>query len=962
MPKIKIDGKEYEVEAGQNLLHTCLSLGLDLPYFCWHPEMGSVGACRQCAVTQYANEEDERGRLVMGCMTPVTDGGIYSIGDQSAQDFRSAVIEDLMTNHPHDCPVCEEGGECHLQDMTEMSGHTVRYYEGSKRTHVNQDLGPFINHEMNRCITCYRCVRYYREYAGGTDLAALGRNYQVYFGRQQDGALESEFAGNLVEVCPTGVFTDKTFSGHYARKWDLQTAPSVCNHCAVGCNTTPGERYGALRRVVNRYHGDINGYFLCDRGRFGYEYVNSELRLKRVLGAAEKDLLATTATKDTKVFPEISPQKGVQKLAELLSPDSARQVIGIGSPRATLENNFALRQFVGDENFYLGVSPRAASLMEGCKSLHASPDTRSPTIPDIEAADAVFILGEDVSNTAPRVALALRQSVRNAVLDKARKLKIPTWQDAAVRQLDDGERSPLFIAATEPTRLADVVSGLLVAAPQDLARFGFAVAHTIDPSAPAVTGLSQPQQRAAVQVAEWLMSARNPLLVTGSGCQSEDIIEASRNITRALAKHRAAPVNTCIVQPEANSLGLSLLQPETPTAHQQHLMQVAQLVEENQEAGLGTCLVILENDLFTRIDPHIAERLIRGAKTVVVLDVLLTGTTQRADLIFPASAVVESQGTFVSNEGRAQHFYPVYEGSDYIQESWRWLADAALYFCQHNTEFPPHIEAMANWEHTADVDAALQNAVPGLAGISEIPPDRNFRISGLKVARQTHRYSGRTAMYANLCVAEKKQPVDDDSPLSYSMEGAHSEAPPALASSSWAPGWNSNQSINKFQDEVGGHLRGGESGLRLTLEEAGSDSGWKTEIPNAFAADPEQLLIVPRYCVFGSDELSNEAPGVRELSARAKLLVSSLDADRLDIRNHDRVGLQIRDQDLELDAELCADLPAGMVCLPMGIPGLPHIDLDISAYAGLRLVQRAATAPVSRNPSPDIAPETGGQQ
>ena len=115
-----------------------------------------------------------------------------------------------MLNHPHDCPVCAEGGECHLQDMTVMVGHRDRHYRGRKNTHRNQYLGPLINHEMNRCITCYRCTRYYRDYAGGTDLAAMASHDHVYFGRHQEGVLQSEFAGNLVEVCPTGVFTDKT--------------------------------------------------------------------------------------------------------------------------------------------------------------------------------------------------------------------------------------------------------------------------------------------------------------------------------------------------------------------------------------------------------------------------------------------------------------------------------------------------------------------------------------------------------------------------------------------------------------------------------------------------------------------------------------------------------------------------------------------------------------------------------
>ncbi len=160
MPTIFIDGQELQVKDGDNILEVCLNAGLNLPYFCWHPAMGSVGSCRQCALLQYQNEEDTEGRIVMGCMTAVTEGARFSVSAEKAAEFRSAVVESLMLNHPHDCPVCAEGGECHLQDMTVMVGHRDRRYTGTKNTFRNQYLGPLIHHEMNRCITCYRCERY----------------------------------------------------------------------------------------------------------------------------------------------------------------------------------------------------------------------------------------------------------------------------------------------------------------------------------------------------------------------------------------------------------------------------------------------------------------------------------------------------------------------------------------------------------------------------------------------------------------------------------------------------------------------------------------------------------------------------------------------------------------------------------------------------------------------------------
>jgi NADH-quinone oxidoreductase subunit G len=393
MATITIDGKEYQVQDGQNLLQASLDLGLNLPYFCWHPALGSVGACRQCAVKQFRGEDDEQGKLVMACMTPADDGTRISIKDEEASEFRRTIIEWLMVNHPHDCPVCDEGGECHLQDMTVMTGHNYREFRFDKRTHRNQDLGPFVNHEMNRCIACYRCVRFYRDYAGGRDFNVFGAHDDVYFGRYQDGPLESEFSGNLVEICPTGVFTDKTLYRHYTRKWDLQTAPSICQGCSLGCNTIPGERYGQLRRIRNRYHHEINGYFLCDRGRYGYEFVNDDSRIRqaRVDGRP------------------VDRQTAIDHVAGLLKKDLPQgKVIGIGSPRASLEANYALREVVGKEHFYPGLSRQERRLTQAAVDILRRSPVPGATLSQMAESDAVFVLGEDVTNTAPMMALALR--------------------------------------------------------------------------------------------------------------------------------------------------------------------------------------------------------------------------------------------------------------------------------------------------------------------------------------------------------------------------------------------------------------------------------------------------------------------------------------------------------------------------------------------------------------------------
>ncbi|GJM13619.1 MAG: NADH-quinone oxidoreductase subunit G [Pseudohongiella sp.] len=807
MAKIVIDGVEYEVNPDNNLLQECLSQGLDLPYFCWHPSMGSVGACRQCAVKQYRDEDDKEGMLVMACMTPATDGAIISLKDEGAKSFRSDVIESLMISHPHDCPVCEEGGECHLQDMTLMSGHNYRRYDKKKRTHRNQYLGPLINHEMNRCITCYRCVRYYGDYAGGTDFSAQASHHHVYFGRHEEGVLESEFSGNLVEVCPTGVFTDKAFSEHYSRKWDLQTAPSVCVGCSVGCNTAPGERYGSLRRIVNRYNSEVNGYFLCDRGRFGFDFVNNQDRL-------------------------LEPVKRVDNTGELLAEDEVKAVvkefaqpgtIGIGSPRASNESNFALRAMVGAENFYAGYSDAEHESMQVILDLASDSAFHSPSVREIEDADAVLVLGEDVTNIAPRIALALRQSVRNKAKDLADESRIPQWQDAAVRELAQHERSPLSILSPAVSRLDDVASGRVIESLPAIVAIGNRIANKISSSAPGSADSSEHGEVIEKIVAQ-LQSAKRPLIIAGNS-NGSDVIRAAANIARAL--HESADrgaIDLCLLVPEVNSVGMGLM------TNSSNSLGTAL---EKLSSGEAQRVVIIENDLYRRAAKQDVDAAISKAAKVLVVDQLPTATTANADVVLPATAFSEHEATYINYEGRAQLSFQVHQCQKQAQPTWRWLCDA---------------------EHVDDLIGRCCREAKGFARLAEVLPDSPF-VEGMKVPRQSHRYSGRTAMIADVNVHEPKQAVDEESVMSFSMEGIPSQKDASVLASSWAPKWNSNQSISKFQDEVNGELKQGHVGCLLI--ERSNSGGSYFELPTKEkVATGKQLALVYSYQIFGSDELS----------------------------------------------------------------------------------------------------------
>ena len=894
MATIQIDDRAYKADPKQNLLHACLSLGFNLPYFCWHPAMGSVGACRQCAVKQFKDEKDAHGKIVMACMTPAAEGTRISIQDPEAVAFRAGIIEGMMVNHPHDCPVCDEGGHCHLQDMTVMTGHDYRRYSFLKRTFRNQYLGPLVNHEMNRCIQCYRCVRFYREYAGGRDFDVFGLRDQVYFGRQADGVLENEFSGNLVEVCPTGVFTDKTLKRHYTRKWDMQMAPSVCVHCGLGCNITPGERYGMLRQILTRYNREVNGYFLCDRGRYGYEFVNSNRRIRHAHIIRDKNTASITKA------------EAIQHLASLVVQGS--KVIGIGSPRASLESNFLLRTLVGPDRFYAGVDDHQYGLVLTMLDILRTGPCRSPSLREVELSDAVLILGEDVANVAPRMALSLRQSVRQQPMQSSDKIHIPRWDDHAVREALQDAKGPLFIASSDSTRLDDVATRTYHAAPDDVARLGFAIAHLLDESAPEVPNLPADLPALAAEIAQALRKAQRPLVISGPSCNSEAVIQSAANVARALCM-TGVPAGLSFTAPECNSFGLALLG-GTP------LSQAFTAVRD----GAVDAIVILENDLYRRAPAQSVDALLSGMPPVIVLDHLLNQTAERATLALPAGTFAEADGTLVSSEGRAQRFYQVFVPEGDIQASWQWLLDVLAAAGRRES---------TAWKHIDDVIAAMATEIPALAQVRQAAPSASFRMAGEKVPREPERSSGRTAMLANISVHEPKPPDDPDTPLSFSMEGTPDQPPGALIPFFWSPGWNSIQATNFYQTEIAGPLRGGDPGVRLIEPAPLARSKYFTRVPKAVAPSRDDWLLVPLYHVFGSEELSLSSPGIAELAPKPYVALNPKDAKRFRVEAGEQIKIELEGAAYRLPVKINAELPLGVAGLPVGLPGLAGINLPV---------------------------------
>lgn len=617
MGMIRIENHEIPFREGDNILKTALAAGMEIPYFCYHTALGSLGACRLCAVEITPKEPGKAPQVVMACLEPARGGIEVSISSAAAQQVRQKVIEFLMTNHPHDCPVCDEGGECHLQEMTVACGPPYRRYRGRKRTFTNQYLGPLVHHEMNRCITCYRCTRFYQDYALGDDLGVMRLRNEVYFGRFQDGPLASPFAGNLVEVCPTGVFTDAVFRQHFARVWDLKTAPSICPHCSVGCNTLPGARDGTLRRVRNRFHPDLNRWFICDRGRYGHQYSEHPARplTPRVDGVKVSYRQALTAA--AKQIKAAGDKTG-----------------GLGSVREDLEGNILLRALLNGFNgiFTAFSDPRLeAATITAVTALQNT--TGAPPLAEMEQADAVLIVG-DLTAHAPMIDLALRQAYR------------------------DGAR--LAVLHSGPTPLARFAVTALAIPPHEM---GVYLSHLSERVA-VPSAANSSQKEALADIVASLTASHRPLLVGVTETLSAPQIAALAQLAATLGPC----ARLAYALPGANAYGAALL---SQTGRATAMLEAI-------ETGHIQNLIVAGNDPFGDTRLGVRWRAARQRlDSLIVLDCVATATAEAADILIPVATWAERSGTFVNYEGRAQGFTHTFRRPEFLPSTAEVIADLA---------------------------------------------------------------------------------------------------------------------------------------------------------------------------------------------------------------------------------------------------------------------------------------------
>lgn len=605
--KITIDGTVYEVNAGENLLQVCLDRGLLVPHFCYHEALGAVGSCRLCAA-MIAMAPDKPPRLDMMCMNRCSDGMVISVKAAQASKFRKEVIEDLMLNHPHDCPVCDEGGECMLQDMTVLCEQQHRRTRFRKRSWVNQYLGPLIHHEMNRCITCYRCVRFYRDYALGDDFSFFGSRSRIYFGRVADGVLQNEFAGNIVDVCPTGVFTNKRFREIYCRPWDLKTARSVCVHCSVGCNVLPGYHHTQYRRNKPVSNPAVNKFFLCDRGRYGSEYLNSPSRLRTAF-VRGREMPALGAIKET--------ARLLQDVRQKHGPDS---VAVLGSVRASCEANTALSVLLasleGSQiSFFRSSAERAA--VRRAAAITASRTLKVPSLPDIERADCVFNVGGDLNGEAPMLDLAVRQAIRNG--------------------------HPYYSLCPRAGKLDRFAEAALHVAPAQQAPILTKMLDNINPGGRGVPSAKEDFGSAAAVA---LGNAERPVILCSALHGDTDLIEAALTLARKLHVE-GRPCGLAFYFPGANAFAAGITRSDTDP----------EAIWDGIRNGKIKGLVILErNPSLEFRTPEQYTELAGKCEFVAIIDCYHHAAIYSAGAVLPCVPHYQGFGTLLNYEGRAQSY------------------------------------------------------------------------------------------------------------------------------------------------------------------------------------------------------------------------------------------------------------------------------------------------------------------
>jgi len=600
--KVTINGEEFEVEKGARLIDVCREKGFAIPSFCYYSDLALQASCRMCLV-----RIEKMPKLQTSCTITCTDGMAVTTQSEEIEKAQRGMVEFLLANHPLDCPVCDRGGECELQEMVFDWGGLEERFTERKNYHPEKYLSPIVANDPQRCILCKRCTRVCDEWMGEDAIEAGGRGAHTVIGTY-GGWLNCSQCGNCIEVCPTGTLLDATYR-HQTRPWELSRTVSTCTFCSDGCQLSVGSRAGEVMRVVarDRYVNGHNGEFLCIKGRFAHPFVNHEERIRTPLIRYRKGgKLIPTTWDEALAF-------AAQRLREVREAHGGGSVAVVGSPRLTNEANWALMKFareaVGTDKV---TATEAFSLAPFFENLSAPLATHA----DIRRARTILLVGGEPEELQPLTGKQIRQAVRNG-----------------------GAR--LLIVNSVPLRLRLHGSTFVHINPGSEDAAVLALASAGD--AEAAARKAGVEAREFEEVRRAVEETEGDVVVMFGGELSAEAQAVLARWPAALGGREGRRVLLHPLPLFNNSLGV----------HDLGMMSGMNPLEVLDAAGTDVRAMYVGGSF---LPAHLEgrEEALSRLDFLVVQELFQTETTAHADVVFPAASFAEVDGTYTNNGGLVQ--------------------------------------------------------------------------------------------------------------------------------------------------------------------------------------------------------------------------------------------------------------------------------------------------------------------
>ncbi len=639
MITITVDGVAMQARKGAMLIEVTDAAGVHVPRFCYHKKLSVAANCRMCLV-----EVEKAPKPLPACATPVMDGMVVSTQSDYARAAQKAVMEFLLINHPLDCPICDQGGECELQDIALGYGRDVSRFAEKKRVVKDKNIGPLIATDMTRCIHCTRCVRFLEQIAGKRELGGTGRGENVEIGTYVERSIESEMSGNVIDVCPVGALTSKPFR-FTARAWELNQKPSVAPHDALGSNLFVHSRRGQVMRVVPRENEEINEVWLSDRDRYSYEALNSGERLTRPMVKTQGQWQETDWETALKVAAD-----GIRKTVE---GHGADQLGMLASPTSTLEELFLFNRIAST----LGCGNIDHRLRRGDFTGQDSAPlfpSLGQAIADLEALDAALVIGSNIRKDQPIAGHRLRKAA---------------MKGAQVMFINAMDYEFLFPVAHKCIAAPSAMLG-------ELAAVASALLSITGGSAPdALRGLLDAAEVTDTHraIADALKQGERATVLLGSGASAHPVFASLRSLASLVASLSASTLG--YLPAAANSVGACLagVLPYRGAAGEARArvgLDARAMLDTPRKAYV---LLGVEPE-FDCFDACAAGKAMQAAEFVVSLGMFANAAAKEfADVLLPLAAFTETSGTYVNAEGRWQSVSGVVSAPGEARPGWKVL-------------------------------------------------------------------------------------------------------------------------------------------------------------------------------------------------------------------------------------------------------------------------------------------------